>query len=118
MFLLKKEYSIIEILNESIFMNLLIIIIYNLYSKIFKKNTTILNEIYKKKENFVTDTYELFQNYLKFIDINMQYEYKNTLVNTTTYQKTLCYYLSKYYTIIIRIFLSSQEINNRSNIAN
>lgn len=49
MILLKKEYSIIEILNESIFMNLLIIIIYNLYSKIFKKNTTILNEIYKKK---------------------------------------------------------------------
>lgn len=77
-----------------------------------------MNEIYKKKENFVTDTYELFQNYLKFIDINMQYEYKNTLVNTTAYQKTLCYYLSKYYTIIIRIFLSSQEINNRSNIAN
>lgn len=41
-----------------------------------------MNEIYKKKENFVTDAYEWFQNYLKFIDVNMQYEYKNTLVNT------------------------------------
>lgn len=59
-----------------------------------------MNEIYKKKENSVTDAYELFQNSLKFIDVNMQYEYKNTSVNTTVYNKTLCYYLSKYYNII------------------
>ena len=76
-----------------------------------------MNEIYKKA-NFVTDAYELFKNYLKFIEVNMQYKYKNTLANTTAYQKTLCYYLSKYYTIIIRIFSNSQEINNRSNITN
>ena len=77
-----------------------------------------MNEIYKKKENFVTDAYELFQNSLKFINVNMQYEYKNTSVNTTVYNKTLCYYLLKYYNIIIRIFPSSQEINNRSNTTN
>lgn len=63
--------------------------------KNIQKNTTILNEIYKKA-NFVTDAYEIFKNYLKFIDVNMQYKYKNTLANTTAYQKTLCYYLSKY----------------------
>ena len=73
---------------------------------------------YIKKANFVTDAYELFKNYLKFIEVNMQYKYKNTLANTTAYQKTLCYYLSKYYTIIIRIISNSQEINNRSNITN
>ena len=27
---------------------------------------------YTRKKNFVTDAYELFQNYLKFIDVNMQ----------------------------------------------
>lgn len=83
--------------------------------KSIQKNSTFLNEVYKKKVNLVTDAYEWFKNFLKFINKNMQCEYKNTIVKTTAYQEKLCYYLSKYDTGISRIFSNSQEINNSSN---
>ena len=83
--------------------------------KSIKKNTTILTEAYKLNINFVADAYTWFKNSLKFINENMQCEYKNAIVKTTAYQEKLCYYLSKYDTGISRIFSNSQEINNSSN---
>ena len=70
MFLLKKRI-LYNINTEGIYIH---VYVNNQYIqsvlKKIQKNTTILNEIYKKA-NFVTDAYELFKNYLKFIEVNM-----------------------------------------------